>query len=186
MGDEIKEILDTPIFIIDDEGFTVYINDKINNYITNLQQDNEKLNDDKRGMLVQLYNANDEKDKIKQENEYLKKQNDEKTKIGVADHKYASQMEDKVIELQQENEEMKTNTIPVLKHNIDALVDEVDELEDYKSRCEKASDKIQYIIDYGFDYDGFNTVESLKGLIDMLVDYAKQSKNILQNGSDSQ
>lgn len=38
--------------------------------------------------------------------------------------------------------------------------------DDYKSRYEKASDKIQYIIDYGFDYDGFNTVESLKGLID--------------------
>lgn len=53
----------------------------------------------------------------------------------------------------------------------------------YKSRNEKAIDKIQYIIDYGFDYDGFNTVESLKGLIDMLVDYARQSKDILQ-GSD--
>ena len=52
-----------------------------------------------------------------------------------------------------------------------------------KSRNEKAIDKIQYIIDYGFDYDGFNTVESLKGLIDMLVDYARQSKDILQ-GSD--
>lgn len=58
--------------------------------------------------------------------------------------------------------------------------------EDYKSRCKKASDKIQYIIDYGFDYDGFNTVESLKGLIDMLVDYAKESKDILQNGSDKE
>ena len=39
--------------------------------ITNLQQSIEKLNDDKRGMLVQLYKANDEKDKIKQENERL-------------------------------------------------------------------------------------------------------------------
>ena len=55
---------------------------------------------------------------------------------------------------------------------------------DYKSRNEKAIDKIQYIIDYGFDYDGFNTVESLKGLIDMLVDYARQSKDIL-NGDDN-
>ena len=54
----------------------------------------------------------------------------------------------------------------------------------YKSRCEKASDKMQYIIDYGFDYDGFNTVESLKGLIDMLVNYARESKNILQKGSE--
>ena len=58
--------------------------------------------------------------------------------------------------------------------------------DDYKSRCKKASDKIQYIIDYGFDYDGFNNVESLKGLIDMLVDYARESKNILQNGSEEE
>lgn len=50
----------------------------------------------------------------------------------------------------------------------------------YKSRNEKAINKIQYIIDYGFDYDGFNNVKDLKGLIDMLVDYARQSKDILQ------
>ena len=43
LKDEIKEILDSPIFIIDNEGFTVYINDKINNYITNLQEENENL-----------------------------------------------------------------------------------------------------------------------------------------------
>ena len=53
-----------------------------------------------------------------------------------------------------------------------------------QKRIEKARDKIQYIIDYGFDYDGFNTVESLKGLIDMLVDYAKQSKDILNGGDE--
>ena len=55
---------------------------------------------------------------------------------------------------------------------------------DYKQRNDKAIDKIQYIIDYGFDYDGFNTVESLKGLIDMLVDYARQSKDILKGDKD--
>lgn len=43
MNEEIKEILDRPIFIIDDEDFTVNINDKINNYITNLQEENQKL-----------------------------------------------------------------------------------------------------------------------------------------------
>ena len=51
---------------------------------------------------------------------------------------------------------------------------------DYKSRIDKAIDKIQLIIDYGFDYDGFNRVESLKSLIDMLVDFARQSKDILK------
>ena len=53
----------------------------------------------------------------------------------------------------------------------------------YKQRIDKAVEGIQYIIDYGFDYDGFNTVESLKGLIDMLVYYALKSKYILQ-GND--
>lgn len=43
MTEEIKEILDTPIFMIDNDGFTVYINDKINNYITNLQKENDNL-----------------------------------------------------------------------------------------------------------------------------------------------
>lgn len=33
----------------------------------------------------------------------------------------------------------------------------------------------QLIIDLGFDYDGLNTVESLKGLIDELVDYAHKA-----------
>lgn len=48
-----------------------------------------------------------------------------------------------------------------------------------KDKIDKATNKNQYIIDYGFDYDGFNKVESLKGLIDMLVDYAVQVKHIL-------
>lgn len=39
MNNDIKKILDTPIFIIDNEGFTVYINDTINDYITNLQKE---------------------------------------------------------------------------------------------------------------------------------------------------
>ena len=54
----------------------------------------------------------------------------------------------------------------------------------YRKRCEDALMEIQYIIDYGFDYDGFNTVESLKGLIDMMVDYAINAKKILEGGKD--
>lgn len=38
----------------------------------------------------------------------------------------------------------------------------------------------QRIIDYGFDYDGFNNVEDLKKLIDMLVDYARENNDILK------
>ena len=33
----------------------------------------------------------------------------------------------------------------------------------------------QLIIDLGFDYDGCNRIESLKGLIDELVDYAHKA-----------
>lgn len=52
-------------------------------------------------------------------------------------------------------------------------------------RIDKAIDKIQYIIDYGFDYDGFNNVKDLKGLIDMLVQYAVEGRNILK-GEDKE
>ena len=40
----------------------------------------------------------------------------------------------------------------------------------------KIKDKYcQLIINLGFDYDGFNTVDSLKGLIDELVSYAQKA-----------
>ena len=76
MNDEIKEILDylkesaikkNLYFEIKPEKAQILLD-----YITNLQQEIEKLNDDKRGMLVQLYKANDNRDKVKQENERLK------------------------------------------------------------------------------------------------------------------
>ncbi len=43
------------------------------NCITNLQQKIEKLENDKRGMLVQLYKANDEKDKLKEKIKHYEK-----------------------------------------------------------------------------------------------------------------
>ena len=65
---------------------------------------------------------------------------------------------------------------------------EADEAVEYwQKECDKRSkvlDKIKNnnkrIIDYGFDYDGFNNVEDLKKLIDMLVDYAKQNDELLE------
>lgn len=53
-----------------------------------------------------------------------------------------------------------------------------------KSRIEKAINKIQYIRDIGFDYDGFNNTKDLKKLIDELVDIAGQSIDILNGRSD--
>lgn len=79
MNDEIKEILDN-IEVNELKHHKWYCSvekdnmQKILDYITNLQQEIEKLNDDKRDMLVQLYKANDNRDKVKQENERLKEE----------------------------------------------------------------------------------------------------------------
>lgn len=48
------------------------------------------------------------------------------------------------------------------------------------TKINKAINKIQYIRDLGFDYDGFNNVEDLKGLIDDLVRIAGESIDILK------
>lgn len=143
-------------------------NDRREDTILGLRQEINDVEDKNSKLEITLQNIQEDYDRRVKEIDVLKKKLDKRY--------YKNEYK----RLEQENQEMKTNNIPTLKHNIDALVDEVDELEDYKSRCEKASDKIQYIIDYGFDYDVFNTVESLKGLIDMLVDYARESKKILQ------
>lgn len=53
-------------------------------------------------------------------------------------------------------------------------------LAEKQDKIDKAIDKLQLLIDIGFDYDGFNQVESLKTLIDELVEYAKESIVILK------
>ena len=49
-----------------------------------------------------------------------------------------------------------------------------------QERIRMALDKIQLLIDIGFDYDGYNDVESLKMIIDELVSYARDSRAILK------
>jgi len=49
---------------------------------------------------------------------------------------------------------------------------------------------LRLIHDKGFDYDGYNTVESLKGLINELVDYADKAykcddKSVIFIGGDN-
>ena len=41
-----------------------------------------------------------------------------------------------------------------------------------KNKIDNKDNWCQLIVDIGFDYDGCNTIESLKGLIDELVRYA--------------
>lgn len=87
------------------------------------------------------------------------------------------------------------------KHKWEKLLGDLDLLNDRKiyelleykrsyftlvKKCEKkqevikkAIDKLQLLIDIGFDYDGFNQADSLKTLIDELVGYARESRNIL-------
>lgn len=45
-----------------------------------------------------------------------------------------------------------------------------------KRQLKIKNEYLDLIIGLGFDYDGLNSVESLKRLIDQLVDYAKKAK----------
>lgn len=46
-----------------------------------------------------------------------------------------------------------------------------------KNKIDNKDKWCQLIVDIGFDYDGCNTIESLKGLIDELVRYALNSRD---------
>ena len=54
---------------------------------------------------------------------------------------------------------------------------------DFAYQLNNAINELQLLTDIALDYDGFNNVESLKGLIDEIVRYANNTKNILK-GSD--
>ena len=53
-----------------------------------------------------------------------------------------------------------------------------------QERIRVALDKIQLLIDIGFDYDGYNDVDNLKMIIDELVSYARDSRAILKGDKD--
>ena len=46
-----------------------------------------------------------------------------------------------------------------------------------KNKIDNKDNWCQLIVDIGFDYDGCNTIEGLKGLIDELVRYALNSRD---------
>lgn len=62
-------------------------------------------------------------------------------------------------ELQQENKQLK------------------EKVKYQKNKIDNKDNWCQLIADIGFDYDGCNTIESLKGLIDELVRYALNSRD---------
>lgn len=47
---------------------------------------------------------------------------------------------------------------------------------DLERQLQIKDEYLDLIIGLGFDYDGLNTVKSLKGLIDEIVDYARKAK----------
>lgn len=78
---------------------------------------------------------------------------------------------------------MKIKTIGQLLEYVETE-EKARELINYINKQKEVLDKIKNnnkrIIDYGFDYDGFNNVEDLKKLIDMLVDYARKNNELLE------
>ena len=68
-----------------------------------------------------------------------------------------------------------------LQHNIETLLKENKQLKEkvkyQKNKIDNKDNWCQLIADIGFDYDGCNTIESLKGLIDELVRYALNSRD---------
>lgn len=60
----------------------------------------------------------------------------------------------------------------------------IDERDELNNRIEKAIDKLQLLVDIGFDYDGMSKSEDLQLLIDDLVSYAKDSIKILNKKDD--
>ena len=93
-------------------------------------------------------------DLLIKENQELKKQYCERTDCSgrIGNSK-------KVEQLQQENKQLK------------------EKVKYQKNKIDNKDNWCQLIADIGFDYDGCNTIESLKGLIDELVRYALNSRD---------
>lgn len=75
-----------------------------------------------------------------------------------------------------------TDYVNLQKENkllMDYNQDLLKQLKHKQNVIERAIEKLQLLIDIGFDYDGLNQVDSLKTLIDELVEYARESRNIL-------
>lgn len=87
---------------------------------------------------------------------------------------------DIVYNLQQENQRLKEIEKEHQRINGELRV----ENQELKDRIDKALEKIQLLIDIGFDYDGFNKADSLKTLIDELVNFARDSRTILKGDKE--
>ena len=156
-NEEIKEILEKPnVYSFNDECY-LYFGDynKLKDYITNLQQENEN------------------------QKELIRKQSKRNSRQRLANTK----QQDLILKLQQEKERLKERVAYLERSNnrredtIIGLRFEVAEQEDYKSCCEKASEKLSFI-DEALENDTLN--------VPLCIAKINSALNILQNGSDSQ
>lgn len=83
-------------------------------------------------------------------------------------------------ELLKHRNDKKITTVNLFE-DIEALLQENEQLKEkvkyQKNKIDNKDNWCQLIVDIGFDYDGCNTIESLKGLIDELVRYALNSRD---------
>ena len=88
--------------------------------------------------------------------------------------------EERMYELLKHRYDKKIKTFNLFE-DIEALLQENEQLKEkvkyQKNKIDNKDNWCQLISDIGFDYDGCNTIESLKGLIDELVRYALNSRD---------
>lgn len=88
--------------------------------------------------------------------------------------------EERMYELLKHRYDKKITTINLFE-DIEALLQENEQLKEkvkyQKNKIDNKDNWCQLIADIGFDYDGCNTIESLKVLIDELVRYALNSRD---------
>ena len=88
--------------------------------------------------------------------------------------------EERMYELLKHRYDKKIKTVNLFE-DIEALLQENEQLKEkvkyQKIKIDNKDNWCQLIVDIGFDYDGCNTIESLKGLIDELVRYALNSRD---------
>lgn len=87
------------------------------------------------------------------------------------------------------NKDSGTTIIYNFKEVVDYIREKDRDIEHYKFLYDSLETKlsiilndVQDIIDLGFDYDGFNKEEDLKGLIDELVSRARNIRHIIKDG----
>lgn len=121
------------------------------------------------------------KDEIKEILDYLKESAIKKNLYFEIKPEKAQILLDYIINLQQENHELKSK-LECYENGAyySSKVDELEqENEDYKSRCEKAIEYNKEIVDNYLEEDGCEYCDGRYAT-------AKHNLNILQNGSDSQ